>query len=267
MGKYLAIFNLGLQNTVIYRWNFFLRAISGIVPLLGGLYLWRALYQARGGEGIEGFSYSDIICYFLYVMAAEALITPVEDEWQIAGDIRDGRLNSFLVRPFDYMLYRLSLFGSGRLMYTAVAVLPVAALLWTYREHLRVPADAATWWLTAISLVMAGLLQFFISYALAMIAFWLLEISTVVFIVYSFEYFLSGRVFPLDLMPAYLRQVTEWLPFTYEIYFPVAIFLERVKGPELSRGLAIQALWVAISFAVARWLWARGLQRYQAVGG
>ena len=52
---------------------------------------------------------------------------------------------------------------------------------------------------------MAGFLQFFIAYSLAMIAFWILEISTIVFILYSFEYFLSGHVFPLDIMPAGLQ--------------------------------------------------------------
>src|SRR5476651_1245984 len=149
MGKYRAMFNLGLQNTVIYRWNFLFRTLSGLIPLLGGLYLWRALYQARNGRGIEGFDFSDIICYFLYILVAENLVTPVEDEWQIAADIRDGRLSSFLIRPFDYMLYRLTLFGSGKLMYTAVTILPSAALLWIYREHLRVPHDPSTWCLTA----------------------------------------------------------------------------------------------------------------------
>ncbi len=267
MGKYLAIFNLGLQNTVVYRWNFLFRAVSGLIPMIGGLYLWGALFHARGGVDIEGWDFSGMVRYFLYVMLAESLVTPVEDEWQIAGDIRDGRLSSFLIRPFDYMLYRLSLFGSGRLMYTAVAILPSALLLWIYRADLRVPHDAITWWLTAGSLVLAALLQFFVSYALAMIAFWLLEISTIVFIVYSFEYFLSGRIFPLDLLPPYVRQVTEWLPFTYELYFPVAIFMERVQGPALARGLVIQLLWVVVAFGGARLLWARGVRRYQAVGG
>jgi ABC-2 type transport system permease protein len=267
MGKYGAMFSLGLQNTIIYRWNFLFRTVSGLIPLLGGLFLWRALYAARDDRGIVGYDFSAIICYFLYIMVAENLVTPVEDEWQIAADIRDGRLSSFLIRPFDYMLYRLTLFGSGKLMYTAVAILPSAALLWFYRADLRVPHDPSTWFLTAVSLVMAGLLQFFVSYALAMIAFWLLEISTVVFIVYSFEYFLSGRVFPLDLMPASVQRVMEWLPFMYEVYFPVAIFMERVRGPEVTRGLAIQFMWVVFAFAGARLLWARGLQRYQAVGG
>ena len=43
---------------------------------------------------------------------------------------------------------------------------------------------------------MSALIQFFITYSLAMMAFWILEISTIVFIVYSFEYFLGGQMFP-----------------------------------------------------------------------
>jgi ABC-2 type transport system permease protein len=43
---------------------------------------------------------------------------------------------------------------------------------------------------------MAAFIQFFITYSLAMMAFWILEITTIVFIVYSFEYFLGGQMFP-----------------------------------------------------------------------
>jgi ABC-2 type transport system permease protein len=40
-----------------------------------------------------------------------------------------------------------------------------------------------------------------------------LEISTIVFIVYSFEYFLGGQMFPIDIMPAAIQAVMKWLPF------------------------------------------------------
>ena len=48
-------------------------------------------------------------------------------------------------------------------------------------------------------MLMAAFIQFFITYSLAMFAFWILEISTIVFIVYSFEYFLGGQMFPIDI--------------------------------------------------------------------
>ena len=81
-----------------------------------------------------------------------------------------------------------------------------------------------------------------------MLAFWLLEISTVVFIVFSLEYFLSGHVFPLDLLPAWLAGFVKWGPFAYELYFPIQVFMERIRGEALTTGLAIQAGWAAIAW-------------------
>ena len=58
----------------------------------------------------------------------------------------------------------------------------------------------------------------------------ILEISTIVFIVYSFEYFLGGQMFPIDIMPTGIQAAMKWLPFYYELFCPVAIFLERLGG-------------------------------------
>ena len=100
-----------------------------------------------------------------------------------------------------------------------------------------------------------------------MLAFWILEISTVVFIIFSFEYFLSGHLFPLDVLPGWLHRALIWLPFAYELYFPVAVFQERVTGEFLVRGLLIQGAWVLAAWALGRLMWVRGLRRFQAVGG
>ena len=61
--------------------------------------------------------------------------------------------------------------------------------------------------------------------------------------------------------------MAEWLPFTYELYFPVAVIQEKITGGVLPRGLLIQAAWVLVMWAVGRLLWRRGVRRYQAFGG
>ncbi len=68
-------------------------------------------------------------------------------------------------------------------------------------------------------------------------------------------------------MPAWLQGFVQWSPFTYELFFPIQIYLERVSGSDLLRGLGIQAGWVLIMWGIARLLWHRGVRRYQAVGG
>jgi ABC-2 type transport system permease protein len=265
-GKYISVFKIGLQNTFVYRWNYLLRAVFGLIPLLGTVFLWRAVFDERG-EGMQGYDYGSMIYYYLLTILVSNLVTPTEDEWQIAADIREGQINSFLTKPLSYLAYRFSIFLSGRLVYTIVTIVPIALIFWWFRDFITLPANAIAWPAAILSLVMAALIQFFITYSCAMMAFWILEISTIVFIVYSFEYFLGGHMFPVDIMPAGVQAAMKWLPFYYELFCPIAIFLERLQGAAMVQALFIQAGWVIATWSLARYMWRRGLGHYQAVGG
>jgi ABC-2 type transport system permease protein len=266
MAKYLSVFNIGLQNTFVYRWNYFLRALFGLIPLAGTVFLWRAVFRERGG-GLHGYDYGSMIYYYLLTLLVSNLVTPTEDEWQIAADIREGQINSFLTKPLSYLGYRLSIFLSGRLVYSLVTLPPIALIFLYFRAYVVLPDNAATYFFAFGSTLMAAFMQFFITYTLAMMAFWILEISTIVFIVYSFEYFLGGQMFPIDIMPAGVQAVMKWMPFYYELFCPIAIFLGRLRGAALAQALAIQAGWLLLTWAAAHLMWRRGLGHYQAVGG
>ena len=264
--KYVSVFNIVLQNTFVYRWNYFLRALFGLIPLAGTVFLWSAVFKERGG-GLHGYDYSSMIYYYLLTILVSNLVVPSEDEWQIAADIREGQINALLTKPMSYLAYRFSIFLSGRLVYTFVTLPPIALLFLYFRHYVVLPTDPLVYVLTTVSILMAAFIQFFITYSLAMFAFWILEISTIVFIVYSFEYFLGGQMFPIDIMPTAVQTVMKWLPFYYELFCPVAIFLGRLKGADLVQALAIQTLWLLLAWMWARFMWQRGLGHYQAVGG
>ena len=264
--KYLSVFNIGLQNTFVYRWNYFLRALFGLIPLAGTVFLWRAVFKEHGG-GLHGYDYGSMIYYYLLSILVSNLVTPAEDEWQIASDIREGQINSFLTKPVSYLGYRFSIFLSGRLVYTFVTLPPIALIFLYYRHYIVLPHHGMTFVYACLSMLMAAFMQFFITYTLAMMAFWILEISTIVFIVYSFEYFLGGQMFPIDIMPVGIQAVMKWLPFYYELFCPIAIFTERLRGPALFQALAIQTGWVLVTWAAAHTMWRKGLGHYQAVGG
>lgn len=264
--KYLTVFTLGLQSTFVYRWNYLLRAVFGLIPLAGTIFLWRAIFKEPGG-GMHGYDYGSMIYYYLLTIVVSNLVTPTEDEWQIASDIREGQINSFLTKPLSYLAYRFSIFLSGRLVFTLVTIPPMLLIFALFWKYMTAPESIVTVACALLSMVMAALMQFFITYSLAMMAFWILEISTVVFIVYSFEYFLGGQMFPIDIMPTDVQAVMKWLPFYYELFCPIAIFLERLRGAAMFEALLIQAGWVSVTFGIAHLMWKRGLGHYQAVGG
>ena len=263
---YMKAFDVGLQDTFVYRWNFFLRSIFELLPLMGTLLIWGVVFDQREG-GVGGFDFRMLVAYFLIVLFLDGLVTPKDDEFRVAADIREGQISAFLVKPINYLLYRFSLFTSSRLLFT-VMTLPVFVCLFIFTaSYFTWPADIGMWVAALWATVMAALLQFFITITIALLAFWMLEISTVVFIVYSFEYMLSGRMFPLAFMPQLVQDVLRWLPFPYELYFPASVLMNRVHGNDLWFGLGIQAFWVAVGAVGAHLMWRRGLRKYQAVGG
>ena len=266
MGVYRHVIGIGIQNTLVYRVNFLFRATFGLVPLLATIYLWRAIYGGREGE-VAGYTLAQMTSYYLVVTLVDMLTAVTDDDWQIAADIRDGAISQFLLKPVNYLAYRLCLFVSGRVVYASVALIPVGLFAVVMREYVVLPADGATAVLFLVSVVLTGLLQFLMSFTMAMLAFWVLEVSTFIFIVFAVEYLAGGHLFPLDILPPLLTKVLAFTPFPYQLYFPVSIYLGRTTGTAVWEGLLVQLLWVLVAALAARMVWGRGIRRYAAYGG
>ncbi len=269
MLKYAHIFHVGLQNALAYRANFFFRAVFGLLPLTATLALWQAIFRSNPDrETVAGYTLGEMMAYYLLMTVVDALTAVTEDDWQIAADIREGRLSPLLLKPLDYLAYRLSLFAAGRVVYAAAALLPVGLFVLLHHQHgPGLPADPLQLLAFGLALLLTALLQFLISFTTALLAFWLLEISTWVFILFAFEYLAGGHLFPLDILPAGVQAVLQFTPFPYQLFFPVGVGLGRIEGPALVQGLTLQLFWVGVFYGLARWVWARGLRHYTAAGG
>ncbi len=97
--------------------------------------------------------------------------------------------------------------------------------------------------------------------------FWILEVTSVLYVINTLNYFVSGQMFPLDLLPGPFAIALKALPFQYLAYFPAAVFLGKVQGTALVYGLLIELAWVVVFIGLARWLYRAGLRRYSAFGG
>lgn len=258
---------VGIENTLVYRFNFFFRSAFSLIPLLATIFLWRTIYHGNAASEISGYTLPGMISYYLVMTMVDTLTAVNEDDWQIAADIKDGNISQFILKPINYLTYRLCLFFSGRLIYTAISIVPVGLFVLAWHDYMVAPPDWQTFGFFSISVILTALLQFFISFTMALLAFWLLEVSTVIFILFAFEYIAGGHLFPLNILPPLLSQILNFTPFPYQLFFPVSIYLGQVKGVALAQGLLIQAAWVIFFYGLACLVWNRGIRKYSAVGG
>ncbi len=61
--------------------------------------------------------------------------------------------------------------------------------------------DALTLAAYAVSLVLSFLVGFFFEACVGMVGFWFLEVTSLLYIVMTLNFFISGHMLPLDLLP------------------------------------------------------------------
>ncbi len=268
LAKYRHVFLTGLQGALVYRWTFALRAGFSLLHLVYVFILWGAAY--RGQTEIGGFSLSATLTYFTLLLVLQFFLNPATDDYEISEEIRNGLINQFLTKPINYLGYRLSLYGASRVVAGGLSLLPVLVALPLLGPYLTLPGSehAALYAIAVPALVLSALIQFTIAYCFGLLTFWFLEIQSFIILSLAFETVLGGQVFPLDLMPEWFYQVSRWLPYYYQMYFPAALLTGRITDLSIAlQGLAIQVGWTALLLVAANLLWRRGLRRHTAVGG
>ena len=88
---------------------------------------------------------------------------------------------------------------------------------------------------------MSFLLGFFLEATLGMLGFWFLEVNSLLFVYMLLNFFFSGHMFPIDMLPGVWGTIVKQIPLQYLAYFPAAVFLGKVTGP---------ALWIGPGHAV-----------------
>lgn len=259
-----------IEERLVYRADFALGTLFRFLPIVTQIFLWNAIFQSAGTRGqtrIAGYSFEDMIAYYLLAMLARAFSSMPGLASGIARDVRDGTVKKYLTQPIDMLGYLYWHRVAHKLVYYAVAAGPFALVFWLCRDYFSGWPDARTMTAFLASLLMGFLMGFLLEALIGMLSFWFLEVSSLLFIYMMINYFLSGHMLPLDLLPEAIGTVVDYLPFKYLAYLPPAIFLGRYSDSELNRELLIEAVWIVALFAANRVAFRRGVRRYSAFGG
>jgi ABC-2 type transport system permease protein len=272
LAKWWIILRIGLEERLVYRGDFALGTLMRFMPIVVQIFLWGAIYEsvaasANKNAEIAGYSYHDMVAYYLLVMIGRAFSSMPGLASGIARDIRTGTVKKYLIQPIDMLGFLLLYRVAHKLVYYLVAAAPFALVFFLCRGYFPGWPDALTLTAFFASLIMSFLLGFFLEAALGMIGFWFLEVSSLLFVYMLFSFFFSGHMFPLDMLPGALGEIVKLTPFQYLAYFPAAVFLGKIQGAALLWGLSVQVFWVLFFCIASRLAFHFGTRRYSGYGG
>ena len=78
--------------------------------------------------------------------------------------------------------------------------------------------------------------------------------------------FLSGALFPLDVLPAVIQNIINLTPFPYLIFFPLQVYLGKITGLAILKGVFISFFWAVALWFIMNFIWKKGLKVYQEHG-
>lgn len=263
-----TILRICLEERLVYRGDFALGTLMRFLPIVTQIFLWTAIFAARDGQTtILGYTRNDFVAYYLLTMVARAFSSMPGLASSISQQIRSGEIKKYLIQPIDMIGFLLLGRVAHKLVYYVVATGPFALVFFLCRDFFHGWPSLGTLAAFALSLLLAFLLGFFLEATLGMIGFWFLDVSSLLFVYMLFNFFFSGHMFPIDLLPGIWGQIVRLMPLEYLAYFPAAVFLGKVQGAALIQGLAIQAAWVVGFMFLCRLTFRMGLKRYSGYGG
>src|SRR5204862_1445838 len=172
-----TILRIALARRLAYRGDFPLGTLMRFLPIVTQIFLWFAVFQARGQRPVGGYKYTDFVAYYLLTMVARAFSSMPGLSSGIAGQIRSGEIKKFLVQPVDLLGFLLLGRVAHKLAYYTVAILPFALVFFLCRDYFPGWPSFTSFAAGCLSLIMSFLLGYFLEACMGLVGFWWLEVS------------------------------------------------------------------------------------------
>jgi ABC-2 type transport system permease protein len=222
--------------------------------------IWAAVYSGR--VGIAGYDRPMMVWYFI---VAEISVFGFGRFYStLSEDIKSGQVAYLLARPYGFTAYHFS----QTMGHTLGDCLVLAAEGFLLGRLLGGPVPVtslAQGAVLVLSILLAGCLQFYLQFAIAMTAFWLEE-NAAVYWIYQKLALVIGTFLPLEFLPKAVESAAKWTPFPYLSWAPARIAVAWEPGEGL-RLLAFQAAWTAAAALLCRGVFAAGRGKITVNGG
>lgn len=266
MRKYAEVMKMNIQISLAYKWNLILSALMDIFRIIAEIAFWKILFDATSGSRINGYDFNSIINYYIFMFFIGTVMNVSNIGNKISNDIKNGTLNNLIIRPINYIGYYFSETLSQKFVQLLIVVIMFVPVFILQASSINIGINLEQLLLFPLVLLLSLLLNFFINIIISLLVFWITEVTSFFFLKDILLDFLSGRVFPIDLLPKSILNVFGVLPFMYCTFFPITILTKGMVNEEFFKGLFMQIGWIVILYITIKLLWKLGIKKYAGTG-
>jgi ABC-2 type transport system permease protein len=257
----LGLLRIYIADGLAYRAAGVIWVLTDVATAVTMPLVWLA---ANRNGPIAGYSPSDLVLYYLSMLMLGSFITS-HFMWEISAEIREGAFSSHIVRPVSYLRFILVRNLAWRMVRSLIFLPFFCLILAFYRGSVDVSRIHLGWELwTAVAL--GHLVSVMFVLAMSMIALFTQEAQSIFELYYFPMLFLSGQLFPIALLPDWVRWLAVVFPFYYTTGVPTEIMVGRLSGSAAVQAMGVQLLWAGVSYLLFKALFAKGSRVYTGVG-
>lgn len=252
-------FKVGLQ----YRFSFIVTMLTTPLSLFMYFFLWKSIYSFTGQEIIQGFTFGTLIEYYVLSMIIGFFTWCDVDKW-ISQDVRRGHIISAFVVPMSILSQNLAFELGINVLGIVIEMIPVFIIGFVlFGLH---AAPLFNFMMFFVSIALAFMLSFFISFNVGLSAFWLKKIDGLRRIRRTLLYFLSGGLIPLTFFPVWVQDVSHFLPFEYIRSVPIKIYLADYSAMGIFSQISIQVAWIILLYLLSRVMYKQAFRQFTGAG-
>ncbi len=257
-----AYMRIGWVRKSQFRWEFLNQVLMDLLFYVSFVLTFKILYGLGGSEGgalsLAGWSYGEVRVYLGMAFVADALVmTFLGQQWHFGADLKDGKLDSFRVRPGSTaFLYFFQRFSPEGLTNLAIAASWLGYSLASGFGSLGLGLDLL--WTLPAALVVIAFSQVFLMIAYNSVELWLMH-SDVGHMASLMLSNLGER--PLEVYPRMLSRALKFvMPVAALAWYPASLVLGRLDP---SFAAFYPLVLVAFAWVTAR-IFRRGLRNYES---
>lgn len=265
MKKYLSIFKISFQQEFAYPINFIMWRVRNIMGVFLVFFLWEAIF-VDPQRVIFGYDKAKILTYVFATIFMRAIVISSKTV-NVTGDISDGKLSNYLLKPMNFFKYWFSRDAASKVLNLIFSIGEFLLLYLILRPPFFWQESLSNIGLFVASLVLAVVLFFLLILLISSIPLWVPEQSWApVFLFFTIIEFLCGGTFPIDVLPQAIQNILYLTPFPYLIFVPIQVYLGKWEALMVGKWFLISIVWVVILSIAVKNVWALGLKSYKSEG-